>query len=264
MTRDVLLALLAVAAGCVDAVSYLGLGEVLTAAMTGNTVLLGLAIGQAQMQAAYRSCTALAGFVLGAVLAAAIAERGVKDTVWPRIVTIVLAVELIVLVIFALGWHFAGEEPAEATHYRYLLIGAAGLAMGMQSVAVHRLGVAGVATTYVTGTLTSSATQLVAWLRAPHRTAASKPNSEQPGQAAKARSPGLALTVWLAYGLGAAAAGFVKLCCSSAPLSLIIGGAAVKLHWPTVALLLPIVIIAIVIGVAAIRFRAGTLRTGDR
>src|SRR3546814_12139426 len=43
-TRDGMLVLLAIAAGCVDAVSYLGLGEVLTAAMTGNTILLGLAI----------------------------------------------------------------------------------------------------------------------------------------------------------------------------------------------------------------------------
>src|SRR3546814_747214 len=87
-TRDGMLVLLAIAAGCVDAVSYLGLGEVLTAAMTGNTILLGLAIGQAKVPAALRSCAALVGFVFGAVVAAAISERGAKDAIWPRAVTV--------------------------------------------------------------------------------------------------------------------------------------------------------------------------------
>lgn len=40
------------AAGCVDAISYLGLNRVFTAMMTGNTVLLGLALGQGEIQAA--------------------------------------------------------------------------------------------------------------------------------------------------------------------------------------------------------------------
>jgi len=46
--RNVLLLLLACVAGSVDAVSYVGLGHVFTANMTGNTVLLGLALGHAE------------------------------------------------------------------------------------------------------------------------------------------------------------------------------------------------------------------------
>ena len=42
--RDAMLTSLSLAAGCVDAVGYLGLGQVFVANMTGNTVLLGLAI----------------------------------------------------------------------------------------------------------------------------------------------------------------------------------------------------------------------------
>jgi hypothetical protein len=110
--RDRMLVLLAAAAGCVDAVSYLGLGGVLTAAMTGNTILLGLAIGQAKIQAALRSCVALIGFMAGAAVAAAITGRGTTHAVWPRGVTLVLAIELAVLVALALGWHFAGEDVA--------------------------------------------------------------------------------------------------------------------------------------------------------
>jgi uncharacterized membrane protein YoaK (UPF0700 family) len=48
--RDAMLTSLSLAAGCVDAVGYLGLGQVFVANMTGNTVLFGLAIGQADGQ----------------------------------------------------------------------------------------------------------------------------------------------------------------------------------------------------------------------
>src|SRR3989449_11780262 len=66
--RDGMLLVLTWAAGSVDAISYLGLGHVFTAMMTGNTVLLGLAIGQGQVLAALRSVIALAGFCLGAAV----------------------------------------------------------------------------------------------------------------------------------------------------------------------------------------------------
>ncbi len=61
--RDAMLLLLTLAAGCVDAISYLGLGHVFTAMMTGNTVLLGLALGQGHILDALRSIRALLGFV---------------------------------------------------------------------------------------------------------------------------------------------------------------------------------------------------------
>lgn len=74
--RDAMLASLSLAAGCVDAVCYLGLGQVFVANMTGNTVLLGLAIGQADGRNVLQSGTALVGFVLGVAAGAAIVERG--------------------------------------------------------------------------------------------------------------------------------------------------------------------------------------------
>ena len=46
--HNLLLALLACAAGAVDALSFLRLGDVFTANMTGNTVLLGIAVGERQ------------------------------------------------------------------------------------------------------------------------------------------------------------------------------------------------------------------------
>ncbi|MGH6886975.1 MAG: YoaK family protein, partial [Geminicoccales bacterium] len=163
--RDVLLVLLAVAAGCVDAVSFLGLGQVLTAAMTGNTVLLGLALGQADAQAALRGGVALAGFVAGAVLGAAIVERGARAAIWSPAVTAALGLELVVLIVLALGWHLVGDEADRSVAELDALIASAGLAMGIQSAAAHRIGVPGAATTYVTGTLTSLAARSIEWLR---------------------------------------------------------------------------------------------------
>jgi uncharacterized membrane protein YoaK (UPF0700 family) len=70
-----MLVMLSLAAGCVDAVGYLGLGQIFVANMTGNTALL----GQAEARAALRAVVALVGFivgvaVLGLVVAIAVAR----------------------------------------------------------------------------------------------------------------------------------------------------------------------------------------------
>jgi uncharacterized membrane protein YoaK (UPF0700 family) len=258
--RDVLLVLLAMAAGCVDAVSFLGLGQVLTAAMTGNTVLLGLSIGQADVQAALRGGVALAGFVAGAVLGAAIVERGAWAAIWSPAVTAALGLELVVLITLALGWHLAGDEAVRSVAELDALIASAGLAMGIQSAAAQRIGVPGVATTYVTGTLTSLAARLVRWLRS-FRTSAGGATAgpSQSDRAAPVRAPWLPAVVWLAYGAGAVAAGAVKLWWPAVALPPAIAAAG-QISWPLAALLLPIGILALVIVLAAIRFRHRTPR----
>jgi uncharacterized membrane protein YoaK (UPF0700 family) len=94
---------LSLAARCVDAVGYLGLGQVFVANMTGNTVLLGLAIGQADGQGILHAGTALAGFILGVALGAAIVERGPEQAAWTPAVTVALGLELVILLTFAAG-----------------------------------------------------------------------------------------------------------------------------------------------------------------
>jgi uncharacterized membrane protein YoaK (UPF0700 family) len=143
--RDALLLALTAAAGWVDTLSYIALGHVFTANMTGNLVLLGLAVGTAQAGGAERSAVALAGFAAGALLGSALTRDAAGD--WPRRVTAALAVEAAALVAFATLWRAGvGVEP---------LIALSAVGMGIQSAAVRRLAVAGVATTFVTGTLTS-------------------------------------------------------------------------------------------------------------
>ncbi len=82
-----MLLLLTWAAGHVDAISYLELGHVFTAMMTGNTVLLAVALGQGEIMAVWRSILALAGFVGGAAVAAVIVARDATSAEWPPAVT---------------------------------------------------------------------------------------------------------------------------------------------------------------------------------
>jgi hypothetical protein len=61
---------LSLAAGCVDAVGYLGFDQVHVAITTGNTVLLGLAVGQEDEQAALHAGIALARFICSVAVGA--------------------------------------------------------------------------------------------------------------------------------------------------------------------------------------------------
>ncbi len=224
ITWDMALILLALAAGCVDGVSFLGLGQVLTAAMTGNTVLLGLALGQGDVPGALHSIMALLGFFAGVLFGAALVERRVVGSI--RSLAVALAVEVVVLVVVALTWQLA-EGTVDGVGLRLLLIAAAGLAMGVQSAIAYRIGVAGIATTYVTGTLTTLAARLVGWFR-----------SGGPGAGpARQAASWVPAAVWLAYGAGAAFAGATHVLWPA-----LVGGVG----WPTAALALPIVLVAAV------------------
>ena len=162
--RDLSLLALTWAAGNIDAIGYLGLGRVFTANMTGNTVLLGLHLGQEQGGAALRALVALLGFGVGLVIGALIVERIRGAGPWPPAVTWALALEAAMLAAFAVGMYLTASlrEVIEAQ----ALIAVSAIAMGIQSAAVRRLNVPGIATTYVTGTLTTAVTSLIAGSRA--------------------------------------------------------------------------------------------------
>jgi uncharacterized membrane protein YoaK (UPF0700 family) len=209
---------LTLVAGCTDAISYLGLGRVFTANMTGNTVLLGLAVAQRDAGAAARSAAALGGFVLGAVVVGLAPEGtstaggGAGDPAARRRpgmgaqpgrrngqlaqVTGGLVIELGLLAALLGWWSATGSTPRGATQDG--LIALAGTAMGVQSAAVARLGVPGVATTYITGTWTGISAGVANWLRR-------RPSDASPGDRAHR---GLQVTVVVVYLGGAIAGGF--------------------------------------------------------
>jgi len=195
LRRDARLLALTWAAGSMDAISYLGLGHVFTAMMTGNTVLLGLALAQGEVSAVLRSVLALVAFAAGAVVGALIVERDGAREEWPPAVTGALALEGAALLLFSVVWALTG--PARGEGGVHVLIALSGFAMGIQAAAVRRLGVPGIATTYITGTLTSLMGDLVGWLRTGAGTTDTAPavNWE--------RRVGLLAAVFFVYGLGA-------------------------------------------------------------
>jgi uncharacterized membrane protein YoaK (UPF0700 family) len=149
--RDFLVLLLAWAAGSVDAIGYFGLDHVFTANMTGNMVLLGLALGQGHVLEALRNLVALVGFVLGVGIGALVGERGGKTGEWDSPVTWIMWIEAGILAAFTLAWHLFSLPHGPRTVDLLILLSAA--AMGLQSAGVRRLNLPGVATTYVTGTI---------------------------------------------------------------------------------------------------------------
>lgn len=149
--------MLTAAAGSTDAVAYLGLGRVFTANMTGNLVLLGVAIGQGQLAGSLRSVIAFAAFGIGVFACARLTTTAGAAAVWPRSVTLAIVVELLLMVVLAAAWATAGDHPA-ALAIDFLIAISAG-AMGVQAAATRRLRVA-VTTTFLTGTLTSLIAEL--------------------------------------------------------------------------------------------------------
>lgn len=152
LRRDLLLVCLTVGSGAVDAISYFGLGQVFTANMTGNIVLLGLAAGQSAGGGVLRSGVSLAAFGTGVFAASRLVIGSEESGIWHRRVTAALAFEAVAQVGLLAGWLATSGRPAPSSEA--VLVGFSALAMGIQSAAVSALGVSGVSTTYVTGMLT--------------------------------------------------------------------------------------------------------------
>ena len=218
------------AAGSLDAIGFLALGHVFTANMTGNTVLLGLHVAQEQGAAAVRSLIALLGFGVGLVIGALIVERSADAAPWPKAVTQALALEVLILAVFAIGSYLTAviREVWEAQ----TLIALSAIAMGMQSAAARRLDVPGIATTYLTGTFTSAVTGLVAKSGRSPRTSptAATTRTSHPWR----RPVGLQLLALVVYGLGALIAGVLQA------------------HWARLAAILPFAVVAAVVVTAPI------------
>lgn len=148
-----LLLLLAVLTGLVDATSYLKLGHVFVANMTGNVVFLGFGIAGAGGISVWASLTALGSFLVGGLVGGRIGARSANDR--GRHLTFATATQLLfvagALVIAALASHHLG------TGSRYPLIVLLAIAMGIQNAAVRQLAVPDLATTVLTTTLTGVA-----------------------------------------------------------------------------------------------------------
>jgi uncharacterized membrane protein YoaK (UPF0700 family) len=164
---DLGLALMALAAGCTDATAFLKLGMVFTSAMTGNTVLLCIAIGQGKLSAALQSFAAFLSFMVGASLAALLCgRRPPHDDVPPSLLPL-FVLEIAFLAAFVAVW-FALDRAHEGTIYGLIALSA--LAMGVQGVTARQINVPQVNTIVFTTTIISVVVSVVHGLmRAPRR-----------------------------------------------------------------------------------------------
>lgn len=146
--RNGALAMLSFAAGSMDAIAFLTLGDVFTSAMSGNTILLGLAVGQGRMSAASHSLAAFLGYVIGvagAVLPLRASNGGVERT---------LVLEAVFLAAFAGLW-IAGGEAVSRSPETYPLILVSAAAMGLQGAVGRAIRIPGIPTIVITSTLTA-------------------------------------------------------------------------------------------------------------
>jgi uncharacterized membrane protein YoaK (UPF0700 family) len=146
------LLILTLVSGLVDAVSYLGLGRVFTANMTGNVVVLGFAAAGAPGFSAPASLTSLGAFLLGAICAGRVGSRMARRG---RLLMLAMLTEAVLVTVTAVIAFLSSTVGSGAA--RYTVIAVLAFAMGVRNATVRRIAVPDMTTTVLTMTLTGLA-----------------------------------------------------------------------------------------------------------
>jgi len=150
------LMVLTLVTGLVDAISFLGLGRIFTANMTGNVVFLGFAVAGAPGLSISRSLTSLTSFLLGAILGGslAVAMAATRRRRWLVTVAVAEGGLLFAAALVLVGVDI-GSVNASSGGYAAIILTALG--MGLRNATVRRLAVPDMNTTVLTMTLTGLA-----------------------------------------------------------------------------------------------------------
>jgi len=154
-TLPLLLHIATAITGLIDAISYLALGHVFTANMTGNVVFLAFAVAGAPGLSLTRSLTALVAFLVGALIGGRVATR-FAEHVRPTWVTTALAMEsalLLVATLAAIGFRDSSGSPFQS----YSIIVLTACAMGIRNATVRKMAIPDLTTTVLTLTVTGLA-----------------------------------------------------------------------------------------------------------
>jgi uncharacterized membrane protein YoaK (UPF0700 family) len=145
-----LLIAMTVVTGLVDSFSYLALGHVFVANMTGNVVFLGFAVAGAHGFSIAASLVALVSFGAGSVIGGRIVVRygGHRG----RHLAAAMATESVFLAVSVVLALWSSNAPQHA--WRYALIVVLSLATGVQNASVRKLAVPDLTTTVLTMTVT--------------------------------------------------------------------------------------------------------------
>src|SRR5258708_24529718 len=108
----VLAVVLTLGTGATDVASFTRLGGVFTSVMTGNLVLLGLAVGRLSGALATHAVLAFAGYLAGVAAGARLVPAGeAPGAPWHHTLPAALLVELGLLAGFTVGWRLARGAP---------------------------------------------------------------------------------------------------------------------------------------------------------
>ncbi|WP_285241386.1 YoaK family protein [Pseudarthrobacter sp. MEB009] len=150
----VLMLVLTFSTGVIDAVGYLGLDRVFTGNMTGNVVILGMALMGGDDLPILGPIVALVGFMLGALLAGRTLRP--STTGWNHRTTgLLLAVGVVMLAVAVV--FLVGGTPRHGEPLIVATTGILAVAMGVQAATARHLNVKDVPTVVVTSTITGLA-----------------------------------------------------------------------------------------------------------
>jgi uncharacterized membrane protein YoaK (UPF0700 family) len=142
--------------GLVDGASYLGLGHVFTANMTGNIVLLGFGIAGGYNLPVLAPIISLLAFLVGAGIGGILAlHYSKRHHIHAATALAIEAVMLAAVAVFA-----AIKTPHTGHTTGYVVIAMMALAMGVRNATVRKIAVSDLTTTVLTMTLTGLAAEL--------------------------------------------------------------------------------------------------------
>jgi uncharacterized membrane protein YoaK (UPF0700 family) len=154
LTRTLLA--LTFSAGIVDAVSFLALGSVFTANMTGNVLLLGFALAGTNGLPVIRPLVSLTAFLAGAVLGGALARGHARRAPDGLAAAIALESGLVCLAAFVA----LATDPEPGDLSTGAVIALLAFAMGSRTATVRAFAVPDLPTTVLTMTLTGLAADI--------------------------------------------------------------------------------------------------------
>src|SRR5260370_29208712 len=141
--------------GLIDAISYLGLGHVFTANMTGNVVFLAFAVAGAPGLSITRSLEALIAFLIGALIGGRVATR-LSEVFTPSWITTALSLES-ALLLFATFAAINFRDSSGSSFQLYSIMVITACAMGIRSATVRKMAIRDLTTTVLTLTITGLA-----------------------------------------------------------------------------------------------------------
>jgi len=154
-TLPLLLHIATTVTGLIDAISYLALGHVFTANMTGNVVFLAFAVAGVPGLSLARSLTALIAFLIGSLIGGRLATR-FGQLVRPKWITTALSMESALLLVATLA-AINFRDSAQSLLQSYLVIVLTAVAMGIRNATVRKMGILDLTTTVLTLTITGLA-----------------------------------------------------------------------------------------------------------